>query len=371
MNTRLKTSLALAALALAAPALAQISLYRDENFGGSSLATERGIDTLGPRGIGERAASAVVERNLWEVCDQPDYGGRCTVLRPGQYPSPQAMGLNERVASVRKLPANAQVQDERYAPPTAASGPAQITFYADDGYNGASFSTQRALDNFGRRDFNDRASSVVVVGNRWEVCEDAGYRGRCVVLRQGRYPSLGAMGLNDRISSVRFVASETRIDADRYAPLPPASPESYRRQDGERIFQANVVSVHAVVGPPEKRCWIDHEQVPDERSNANVGGALAGALLGGILGHQVGGGSGKDLATAGGAVAGGLLGANVGREGSGTRTQDVQRCNTVPSQAKPEFWDVTYSFRGQEHRVQMTAPPGATVNVNASGEPRS
>jgi hypothetical protein len=32
---------------------------------------------------------------------------------------------------------------------------------------------------------------------------------------------------------------------------------------------------------------------------------------------------------------------------------------------------VTYRFRGQENRMQMTTPPGATVTVNERGEPRS
>jgi hypothetical protein len=36
----------------------------------------------------------------------------------------------------------------------------------------------------------------------------------------------------------------------------------------------------------------------------------------------------------------------------------------------PAYWDVTYNFRGQEHRVQMSAPPGTTVTVNELGEPR-
>jgi uncharacterized protein YcfJ len=42
----------------------------------------------------------------------------------------------------------------------------------------------------------------------------------------------------------------------------------------------------------------------------------------------------------------------------------------VPSDRRPDFWDVGYTFRGQEHHVQMTAPPGATVTVNRQGEPR-
>ena len=85
-----------------------------------------------------------------------------------------------------------------------------------------------------------------------------------------------------------------------------------------------------------------------------------------------GGGTGKDIATAGGAVAGAAAGAYIGRPGTAQRpaTQDVQRCETVASQARPEYWDVVYSFRGQEHRVQTTTPPGSTIVVNDRGEPR-
>jgi ATP-binding cassette subfamily B protein len=86
-------------------------------------------------------------------------------------------------------------------------------------------------------------------------------------------------------------------------------------------------------------------------------------------GHQVGSGRGNDVATVGGAVVGGAVGANVGRN-SGSTTQDVQRCNTV-SEARPEYWDVTYNFRGLEHRVQMSAPPGPTITVNENGDPRA
>jgi hypothetical protein len=53
--------------------------------------------------------------------------------------------------------------------------------------------------------FNDRASSVIVRGGWWEACEDARFGGQCVTLRPGSYANLAAMGLNDRISSVRPV----------------------------------------------------------------------------------------------------------------------------------------------------------------------
>ena len=92
--------------------------------------------------------------------------------------------------------------------------------------------------------------------------------------------------------------------------------------------------------------------------------------IGGGLGHQVGGGRGQDVATAGGAVAGAAIGSNVGRGGGQVYGQDVQRCANVSRNARPDYWDVTYNFRGIEHRVQMTAPPGPTIAVNGDGEPR-
>jgi uncharacterized protein YcfJ len=246
---------------------------------------------------------------------------------------------------------------------------AQVTFYEGEDFTGRSFSTDGQVANFQGYGFNDRASSAVVAREQWEICENAQFGGRCMVLRPGRYRSLVAMGMNDRVSSVRILDVNTHIDEIRYAPLPA---HNYHRRDRERLFEANVSSVRAVVGPPEQRCWVEQEQISQEHGRTNVPGAIAGAVIGGILGHQIGGGVGKDLATVGGAVAGAAVGSNVGRADGGgqVQTRDVQRCESIPSQARPEFWDVTYSFRGKEHRVQMTAPPGATVTVNEQGEPR-
>jgi uncharacterized protein YcfJ len=95
-----------------------------------------------------------------------------------------------------------------------------------------------------------------------------------------------------------------------------------------------------------------------------------GAVIGGVLGHQVGGGRGRDIATVGGATAGAVIGANVGRGGTQVTTRDVQRCAYVPSDARPAFWDVTYTFRGVPHRAQLAAPPGRTLLVDTNGVPQ-
>lgn len=250
-----------------------------------------------------------------------------------------------------------------------AQAMAQVTFYEGEGFRGHAFTTNKQVWNFERNGFNDRASSVIVDRGRWEVCEDARFEGRCVVLRRGSYDSLRAMGMDNRVSSVRPVRDREHYDNE--APEPLAAPTyDYRRRPNEREFEVPVTSVHAVMGPPDQRCWVEREQVVEPgRGEPNVGGAIVGAVIGGVLGHQVGGGRGKDVATAGGAVAGAAIGANAGRSSGSTYDRDVRRCETVAS-TTPAYWDVTYDFRGVPHRLQMSAAPGSTISVNRNGEPR-
>jgi uncharacterized protein YcfJ len=374
MHALTRISLAAAGLLMAAQVAAQVTLYENESFEGRSFTTQRQVNNLERAGFNDRASSVIVRGSRgerWEVCEDVRQRGRCVVLRPGQYVSLAAMGLNDRVSSVRSVGRNARIDDDRYAPAPAPARISQVTFYEHEGFQGRSFTTEEPVAAFGRSGFNDRASSAVVRGERWEVCEDSAYRGRCVVLRRGQYPSLAAMGLNDRVSSVRTVSSSANIDDRRYAPQPMVEYD-YGRRNNERLYQADVTSVRAVLGTPEQRCWVEREQVSQDRGGANVPGAVIGAVIGGILGHQVGGGSGKDVATAIGVVGGAAVGANVNRGDSRqVTTQNVQRCTSAPNQARPDYWDVTYNFRGQEHRVQMTQAPGRSVTVNEQGEPRA
>ncbi len=251
----------------------------------------------------------------------------------------------------------------------SAQAMAQITFYEHDGYRGRAFSAAGEVRDFSRVGFNDRASSVIVDHGQWEVCTDARFGGNCMVLRRGSYASLSAMGMNDRISSVRQLQRRERYENEAPAPSPEVTYE-YRRRPDETIYQAPVTSVHAVFGQAEERCWTERQQVNEPSRNNNVGGAVVGAILGGVIGHQVGGGRGRDLATAGGAVAGAAIGSNAGNNTGGVGySRDVRRCESVPDRT-PDSWDVTYNYRGIEHRIQMSSPPGSSIAVNRNGEPR-
>ena len=79
------------------------------------------------------------------------------------------------------------------------------------------------------------------------------------------------------------------------APPPPGSP------DARRVTEAP---------PPICRdCGvIEHVEAVQQKGEGTGIGAVGGAILGGVLGHQVGEGSGKQLARIGGAVLGGFAG---------------------------------------------------------------
>jgi uncharacterized protein YcfJ len=357
------------------PMASQIIVYERAGFEGRTLTVIDPLEDLGRSGFNDRASSVMVIGDSWELCEDVRFNGRCVVLRPGRYADLATMGMGDRLSSARAMTRTARVEPRVEEPrnlPPPPPVPAQVIFYEREGFDGRSFTADGQIDDFRRSGFNDAAASAVVMGERWEVCSDAGYRGNCLVLRPGRYGSLAAMGLNKNVSSVRIIQRDARIDDFRYAPAPVAVYDN-RRRNQERLYEVNITSVRAVVGPAEQRCWIDREPVAQGRSGPSVGGGVVGALIGGVLGHQIGSGSGRDVATVGGAVIGGAIGANVGRDANGQQGQyqNVQRCENTVSQAAPAYWDVVYTFRGLEHRIQMSTQPGPTLTVNEQGEPRA
>ena len=70
----------------ASQAAAQVTFYEQEGFRGRSFTATQRVDNLNSTGFNDRASSAIVERGEWQVCEDAFFHGRCSVLRPGQYP---------------------------------------------------------------------------------------------------------------------------------------------------------------------------------------------------------------------------------------------------------------------------------------------
>jgi hypothetical protein len=85
----------------------------------------------------------------------------------------------------------------------APAAVADLTLFEHDGYRGREFVVAQEVLDLKRAGFNDTASSVIVRDGRWQLCADSNFRGQCITLEPGEYPSMSAYKLNDRISSTR------------------------------------------------------------------------------------------------------------------------------------------------------------------------
>ncbi len=192
-------ALAAAGLAIATQAFGQVNLYEDDYFRGAVVVVSSPTENLERHNFNGRASSAIVSGGAWELCDQPGFGGRCVVLQHGTYESLEEM--NDSVASLRPLGARGGPE---FAAPSRSPG---LTLYAYRNFSGASLFVERPRSRLETAGFADIASSAIVSGAPWEVCDGEEFSGRCVILKPGRFGSLERTGMENRISSARPVGS--------------------------------------------------------------------------------------------------------------------------------------------------------------------
>ncbi len=181
---------------------ARALLYREEGGQGAPLVLNTPAPDLAMLDHDEITQSLQLEGTPWELCPEAGYRGQCKVVQPGRYPSLRGLGLFMSLSSLRPvLPAAGGVPVLPGNMPGPAAPRGGIELYAEPQFGGRNLLLQRDAPNLREVDFNDRISALVINTGRWELCTDAGYRGRCTVLGPGRYPHLG--DLSGRISSLR------------------------------------------------------------------------------------------------------------------------------------------------------------------------
>ena len=138
----------------------------------------------------------------------------------------------------------------------------------------------------------------------------------------------------------------------------------------ESANSAKVLSAKALtrtVKTPRQDCHdetVTHTK-PVQDQNRLIGTGL-GAVVGGLLGHQVGGGSGKTVATVAGAAAGGYAGNKIQQktQQGDTYTSTEQRCSTVyDRKEEPAGFDVVYEYKGEKHHLHTDKDPGSSLPV--------
>jgi uncharacterized protein YcfJ len=85
-----------------------------------------------------------------------------------------------------------------------------------------------------------------------------------------------------------------------------------------------------------------------------------------VLGHQVGGGSGRDIATVAGAAAGGYAGNRIEKhvQDKNTYTTTEQKCETVYEKSQKQLgYEVRYRLHDHESTIKMDHDPGERIPV--------
>ena len=142
---------------------------------------------------------------------------------------------------------------------------------------------------------------------------------------------------------------------------------SYKVLNPEPEF-AEVLAVTPVtetVKTPKEICEdvVVNEQAPVKDPN-RIAGTAIGAVAGGLIGSQIGGGSGRTLATVGGAAAGGYAGNQVQKnmQEKNTVSRTERRCRTVQeSHTQTIGYDVRYRVGEEEGVVRMDHQPGPRI----------
>jgi hypothetical protein len=88
-----------------------------------------------------------------------------------------------------------------FAAAAHAQGRPQIILFQEDNYRGNRLVIDRDTANLTDFHFNDRVSSVRVMGGVWRLCENDYGRGRCVTVSRDE-PKMGRLGMDDNITSV-------------------------------------------------------------------------------------------------------------------------------------------------------------------------
>lgn len=143
----------------------------------------------------------------------------------------------------------------------------------------------------------------------------------------------------------------------------------YKALNPEPEF-AEVLAVEAVTETtktPKEVCSdvVVNEQAPVKDPN-RIAGTAIGAVAGGLVGSQIGGGSGKTLATVAGVAAGGYAGNQVQKnmQEKSTVQRTERRCKTVyESHIQTIGYDVRYRLGKEEGQVRMAQRPGQQIPV--------
>jgi len=109
--------------------------------------------------------------------------------------------MSSRISSLRPLNQNTRGDQGANGRPGFSRAP-RLVLFDQRNFRGQSVQVDEATTSLSG--FDGRAESVQVEGGTWEICTEASYRGRCVVVSADA-SDLGRIGLRNNVGSARPV----------------------------------------------------------------------------------------------------------------------------------------------------------------------
>lgn len=124
----------------------------------------------------------------------------------------------------------------------AQAGDTEVIVYKQPNFRGQSYVVNGEVANL-EGGFARDASSLVVKGGYWEVCDQDHFRGNCYVLEPGQYPRLDS-NLNERIVSVRYLGNDQKLARRAYREEIREARREERRQYRERVAAQGAIDLY-------------------------------------------------------------------------------------------------------------------------------
>lgn len=124
----------------------------------------------------------------------------------------------------------------------AQAGDTEVIIYKQPHFRGQSYVVNGEVANL-EGGFARDASSLVVKGGYWEVCDQDHFQGTCHVLEPGQYPRLDS-NLNERIVSVRFLGTDQKFARRAYREEIREARRENRREYRERVAAQGAIDLY-------------------------------------------------------------------------------------------------------------------------------
>lgn len=191
------------------PALAQqvrppmgLRVFSDNGFRGMTAGFVRDTPDLTTAGLeGSISSLQVADGEVWEICTAPRFGGRCRTVN-GEINDLRRGGWNDVVLSVRRLRGGGA---RSFNPPPMRPSVSGLHLYGDINRRGTSATLTSDAPDLEQQGMARMVSSLELDADEvWEVCTEAGFRGRCMIVRES-ISDLRRGSWNDVIVSARRV----------------------------------------------------------------------------------------------------------------------------------------------------------------------